>query len=73
MYLLQIWFNLSNPVPEDAMNGSYAMCKFTSINFMTENVPDGTMFCKLQHLVAKNGLYKLFFAAINRVMCPLVT
>ena len=29
MYLLQIWFNLSDPATEDAIYDSYAMRKFT--------------------------------------------
>ena len=36
MYLLQIWFNLSDPATEDAIYDSYAMRKFTDIDFMTE-------------------------------------
>ena len=42
MYLLQIWFNLSDPTTEDAVYDSYAMRKFTGIDFMTEAVPDET-------------------------------
>ena len=68
MYLLQIWFNLSDPATEDAIYDSYAMRKFTGIDFMTENVPDETTLCKFRHLLEKDGLNKLFFDAINRVM-----
>ena len=32
MYLLQIWFNLSDPATEDAIYDSYAMRKFTGMN-----------------------------------------
>ena len=39
MYLLQIWFNLSDPATEDAIYDSYAMREFTGIEFMTESVP----------------------------------
>lgn len=68
MYLLQIWFNLSDPATEDAIYDSYAMRKFTEIDFMTEAVPDETTLCKFRHLLEKNELNKLFFGAINRVM-----
>lgn len=68
MYLLQIWFNLSDPATEDAIYDSYAMRKFTGIDFMTEAVPDETTLCKFRHLLEANGLNKLFFDAINRVM-----
>lgn len=68
MYLLQIWFNLSDPATEDAIYDSYAMRKFTGIDFTTEAVPDETTLCKFRHLLEENGLNKLFFDAINRVM-----
>lgn len=68
MYLLQIWFNLSDPGTEDAIYDSYAMRKFTGIDFMTEAVPDETTLCKFRHLLEEHGLNKLFFDAINRVM-----
>ena len=44
------------------------MRKFTGIDFMTEAVPDETTLCKFRHLLEANGLNKLFFDAINRVM-----
>ena len=68
MYLLQIWFNLSDPATEDAVYDSYAMRKFTGIDFMKESVPDETTLCKFRHLLEVNGLNKLFFEAINRAM-----
>ena len=68
MYLLQIWFNLSDPATADAIYDSYAMRKFTEIDFMTEAVPDETTLCKFRHLLEKNERNKLFFGAINRVM-----
>ncbi len=68
MYLLQIWFNLADPATEDVIYDSYAMRKFTGIDFMTENVPDETTLCKFRHLLEKDGLNKLFFDAINRIM-----
>ena len=42
MYLLQIWFHLSESGTEDAIYDSYALRKFTGINFLTESVPDET-------------------------------
>lgn len=60
MYLLQIWFNLSDPATEDAIYDSYAVRKFMGIEFMTESVPDETTLCKFRHLLEANGLNKLF-------------
>ena len=39
MYLLQIWFNLSDPATENAIYDSYAMRKFTGIDFRTPPSP----------------------------------
>ena len=61
-------YNLSDPATEDAIYDSYAMRKFTGIDFMTEAVPDETTLCKFRHLLEANGLNKLFSDAINRVM-----
>ncbi len=68
MYLLQVWFNLSDPGTEDAIYDSYAMRKFTGIDFLSGSVPDETTLCNFRHLLEENGLNKLFFDAINRVM-----
>ena len=68
MYLLQIWFHLSDPGTEDAIYDSYAMRKFTGINFLTENVPDETTLCKFRHLLEEHELNKEFFEAINRTL-----
>ena len=68
MYLLQCWFNLSDPGTEDAIYDSYAMRKFTGIDFMSDSVPDETTLCKFRHLLEEHGLNKLFFEAIERVM-----
>ena len=68
MYLLQIWFNLSDPGTEDAIYDSYAMRKFVGIDFLTDRVPDETTLCNFRHLLEEHKLNKLFFDAINRVM-----
>lgn len=68
MYLLQIWFDLSDPATEDAIYDSYAMRKFTGIDFMVESVPDETTLCKFRHLLEKNNIGNQFFAAINRFL-----
>ena len=50
MYLLQVWFNLSDPGTEDAIYDSYAMRKFTGIDFLTASVPDETTLCIEAHI-----------------------
>ena len=68
MYLLQVWFNLSDEGVEDAIYDSYAFRKFMRIDFMNEQAPDATTLLKFRHLIEENHLGEEFFKAINRVM-----
>ena len=68
MYLLQVWFNLSDEGVEDAIYDSYAFRKFMKIDFAEEQAPDATTLLKFRHLLEKNHLGEAFFAAIKRVM-----
>lgn len=69
MYLLQIWFTLSDEGVEDAIYDSYAFRQFMMLDFMgQEQVPDATTLCKFRKLLSENGLTKLFFDAINQFL-----
>ena len=68
MYLLQIWFTLSDEGVEDAIYDSYAMRKFMGIDFMQEQVPDATTLLHFRRLIEESGLGKAFFDAINRCL-----
>lgn len=65
MYLLQMWFNLSDEGIEDAIYDSYAMRKFMGINFCEEQVPDATTLLKFRHIMEKNNLGQVLFNAIR--------
>ena len=68
MYLLQVWFNLSDEGIEDAIYDSYAFRKFMGINFVDEQVPDATTLLKFRHLLEKNHLGEQMFKAISYVL-----
>ena len=68
MYLLQVWFNLSDEGIEDAIYDSYAFRKFMGINFVDEQVPDATTLLKFRHLLEKNHIGEQLFNAINYVL-----
>ena len=53
---------------EGAIYDSYDFRKFMGINFLEQDVPDATTLLHFRHLLEENGLNKLFFDAINRVM-----
>jgi hypothetical protein len=65
MYLLQLWFNLSDEGVEDAIYDSYALRKFSHVDFLKEQVPDATTLLKFRHLLETNGIGKKIFEDIN--------
>lgn len=68
MYLLQIWFNLSDEGIEDAIYDSYSMRKFVEINFFEEQVPDATTLLHFRHLMEEHKIGEQLFRAINYVL-----
>lgn len=56
MYLMQIWFNLSDEGIEDSIYDSYAMRSFMHIDFHEQQVPDATTLLKFRHMLESNNL-----------------
>ncbi|WP_048700911.1 IS5 family transposase, partial [Nostocoides australiense] len=67
MYLLQVWFNLSDEGVEEAIYDSYAMRKFMGLDFAVEQVPDATTLLHFRHLLEEHHLGEKLFAAQNEV------
>ena len=65
MYLMQIWFNLSDVAIEDAIYDSYAMRSFMRIDFNEEQVPDSTTRLKFRHLLKQHHIGEKFFADVK--------
>jgi IS5 family transposase len=68
MYLLQVWFNLSDEMVEDAICDSYAMRHFVGMNFLEEQAPDATTLLKFRHLLEKHQIGEKLFEAINELL-----
>lgn len=68
MYLLQIWFNLSDEGVEESIYDSYAMRQFMGLNFMEEQVPDATTLLHFRRLMEENKIGEKLFNAINYVL-----
>jgi transposase, IS5 family len=66
MYLLQQWFNLSDPAVEEALYDSEAMRQFVGIDLGREAVPDETTVLKFRHLLEAHRLGDQLFGAVNR-------
>jgi IS5 family transposase len=68
MYLLQIWYNLSDELTEDCIYDSHAMKEFVGIDFQEEDVPDATTLLLFRHLLEREGLQKKIFEEINGIL-----
>ena len=67
MYLLQVWFSLSDEGVEDAIYDSYAMRRFMGLDFAVEQVPDATTVLHFRHLLEERRLGERLFAAQNEI------
>ena len=65
MYLMQIWFNLSDEGIEDSIYDSYAMRSFMHIDFNEQQVPDATTLLKFRHMLERNKIGEKIFADVN--------
>jgi IS5 family transposase len=67
MYLLQVWFSLSDEGVEDAIYDSYAMRRFMGLDFAVEQVPDATTLLHFRHPLEKHALGEKLLAAQNEI------
>ena len=68
IYLMQQWFNLSDPAMEDALYDSAAMRRFTGIDYGREAAPDETTICKFRHLLEAHELGVRIFQTITEIL-----
>ena len=66
MYLLQVWFNLSDEGVEESISDSYAMRKFMKLNFPVEQTPDATTLLRFRHLLEKHNIGEMIFVDIKQ-------
>lgn len=66
MYLMQIWFNLSDEGIEDSIYDSYAMRSFMHIDFTQQQVPDATTLLKFRHMLETNKLGEKIFEDVKQ-------
>ena len=69
MYLLSVWFNLSDEGVEDAIYDSYAFRQFLGIDFWAhEQVPDATTLCKFRKMLTEQGVTEQLFESIKALL-----
>jgi IS5 family transposase len=66
IYLLQQWFNLSDPAVEEALYDSLAMRRFVGVDLGREAVPDETTVCRFRHLLEEHNLGRRLFDEVHR-------
>lgn len=67
MYLLQVWFSLSDEGVEEAIYDSYAMRRFMGLDFAVEQVPDATTLLHFRHLLEQHQLGEKLLEAQNEI------
>ena len=68
MYLLQVWFNLSDEGIENVIYDSYTFRKLSGISFTEERVPNATTLLKVRHLLEKNHIGEQMFKTMITTM-----
>jgi IS5 family transposase len=64
-YLVQQWFNLSDPGVEEAMYESAALRRFVGVDVGVAPAPDETTILRFRHLLEKHDLSGLMLEAVN--------
>lgn len=65
IYLLQLWYNLSDPQAEESLYDSVAMRSFVGIDLGREPAPDETTICKFRHLIENHKLGDEILQSVN--------
>lgn len=66
IYLMQQWFNLSDPMMEDALYEIESMRRFAGLELCDDRIPDETTICKFRHLLERHRLTEQLFAQVRR-------
>ena len=65
VYFLQQWYALSDPMAEEMLYDSEAMCRFAGIELGDDRIPDETTILNFRHLLETNQLTEQLFVEVN--------
>ncbi len=68
IYFLQQWFNLSDPMAEEAIYDSEAMRRFARVTLGEDVIPDETTILRFRHLLEQHQLTERIFATIQHLL-----
>jgi IS5 family transposase len=64
-YFVQQWFNLSDPVAEEALYESPVLRRFVGVDLGAAAAPDETTICRFRHLLEKLDLCSMMLETVN--------
>ena len=65
IYCLQQWYSLSDPMAEESLYDSDAMCRFAGLELGDDPIPDETTILNFRHLLERHALPGAIFAEVN--------
>lgn len=68
IYLLQIWFDLSDPQAEDSIYDSESMRRFVGVELPDDVVPDETTILRFRRLLEQNKLTEGIFDEVKALL-----
>jgi IS5 family transposase len=68
IYLLQQWFNLSDPAAEEALYDSEAMRRFAGVELGDDAIPDESTILHFRHLLEQHQLPEQLFALVRGLL-----
>jgi IS5 family transposase len=68
MYLMQVWFTLSDVGIEEACIDIWPMRRFLGIDPVSGQVPDATTLANFRHIIEKDRLDEVLFAALTEAL-----
>jgi len=68
MYLVQLWFNMSDETAEDSVYENQVIRRFVGINLSDETIPDATTLLRFRHLLEKHKLDEKIFDSVSELL-----
>jgi len=68
IYFMQQWFNLSDPVMEEALYDAASMRLFAGLDLADDGAPDETTILNFRHLLERHRLTEAMFAEVGMLL-----
>lgn len=68
IYMLQLWFKLSDPQAEDTLYDSESMRRFVGVELTGNQIPDESTICRFRHILEDNRLTEQIFKIVKGLL-----